>query len=195
MDLDGGAIVRRSCDRDLELARQIGKFRVQRGPLPHDLGPETRVFDLVRRNAAPLIGGDIADAIAGRLNGMNARLGKVLQNLRHIRELDPVQLQVLPGREVSVAPVVDARHVRKLAKLLRRQRSVGDRDPEHIGVKLQVDAIHEAQRFELILGQLTGKPPRDLIAKLRRPFRDECAVKFIVNIHRGRLLKSIQVAA
>src|SRR5208282_4111470 len=41
----------------------------------------------------------------------------------------------------------------------------------------------EAQGFEFVLGQLARKAPRDLIAKLRRPLRNEGAIEFIISIH------------
>ncbi len=51
VDLHGGAVVRRAGDRDLELARQERELRMQRRPLPQDLGVGARIGDLV--GAAP----------------------------------------------------------------------------------------------------------------------------------------------
>ena len=131
----------------------------------------------------PLIGGDVADAIARSLDGVNAGRGKLLDGVRHVRELDPVELEVLPRGEMAVAPVVDARHMGELAELVRRKRAVRDRDPQHIGVELQVHPVHQPQRLELVLGQLARKPARDLSAEFRRPLRDEGAVKLVVDVH------------
>ena len=50
---------------------------------------------------------------------------------------------------MAVAAVVVARDVRQLAQLLRVQRAVGDGDAQHVGVQLQVDAVHQPQRPEL----------------------------------------------
>ena len=47
MHLQRRAILRRGGDRDLELAGQVGKLRVECRPLTDDLGPDARVFDLV----------------------------------------------------------------------------------------------------------------------------------------------------
>ena len=66
--LDHGAVVRRAVDRDLELARQERELRMQRRPLPQDLGVGARVGDLVVGDAGEMIGGDVADAVARGLD-------------------------------------------------------------------------------------------------------------------------------
>ena len=114
---------------------------------------------------------------------MDARLCQVFQHLRHVRQLDPVELEILPRREMAVAAVVDASHMRKLPELVRGQRAIGDGDPQHVGVQLQIDPVHQPERLELVLGKLARKPPRHLAAELRRALRDESAVEFVINIH------------
>ena len=76
VNLDGGAIMRGGGDRDLELARQEREFRMQRRVLAHDLRPDARVLDLVGRDARPLVGGDVAHAIAAGLDAVHARRGR-----------------------------------------------------------------------------------------------------------------------
>ena len=49
------------------------------------------------------------------------------------------------------------------------ERAVGDGDPQHVGVELQIDAVHQPERLELVLGQLAGDAPLDLVAELRDP--------------------------
>ena len=98
-------------------------------------------------------------------------------------ELDPVELDVLPRGEVPVAAVVAARHVRERAQLLRRQRAVGDADPQHVGVELQIDAIEQAQQLELVLGQLAREPPAHLVAEFRHPLLQERPVVVVVDVH------------
>ena len=91
--------------------------------------------------------------------------------VRQLFELDPVELDVLPGGEMAVAAVVAARDMRQHAHLLRRQRAVGDGDPQHVGVQLQIDAVHQPQRLELVLGQFAGQPPRAPDRGIRRRAR------------------------
>ncbi len=55
---------------------------------------------------------------------------------------------------MAVIAVVLARDMRKHAHLTTVERPVGHRDAQHIGVKLEVEAIHQPQRLELILGDL-----------------------------------------
>src|SRR5262249_21277699 len=83
VDFYGGAIVRGGRDGDLEFARQEREFRVQRGVLADQLGPDARILDLLRRHAGPLIGGDVADGIAGRPDAPQAVAPHGDQRLRH----------------------------------------------------------------------------------------------------------------
>src|SRR6476620_5170830 len=48
---------------------------------------------------------------------------------------------------------------------------------------LQIDAIHQTERLELILGQLTRQPACHLITKLSGTLGDERAIEIIVEIH------------
>ena len=183
VDLDRGAVVLGRGDRDLELARQELKFRMQRQVLAQQLGPDARVFDLVGRNAGPLVGRDVAHAIAAGLHAVQAGLGQVRHGVRQFRELDPVELDVLARGEVAVAAVVPPRDMRQPAHLVRRQRAVGNGDPQHVGVQLQIDAVHQPQRLEFVLGQFAGQPARDLAAEFVNPFRQQSPVEFVVVIH------------
>ena len=168
-----GAVVRGGRDRDLELARQEREFRMQGGELAQNLGPDARVFDLVGRDAGPLVGGDVAHAVAASLHAVQAGPRQVGHGVGQLGELDPVELDVLPGGEMAVVAVVAPRDVRQHAQLVRRQSAVRNGDPQHIGVELQVDAVHQAERLELLLGQFTREPPRHLIAKLGDPLGDQ----------------------
>ncbi len=144
VDRDGGAVVRRSRDRDLELARQEREFGMHRGVLAHDLRPDAGVLDLVRRDAGPLIGGDVANGIAARLDAVQPRPREIGHRIGQLLELDPMELDVLPRGEVAVAAVIAARHVCKRPQLLGGERSVGNADPQHVGVQLQIDAVEQA---------------------------------------------------
>ena len=110
-------------------------------------------------------------------------VGELGQDVGHVLQLRPVELHVLARGEVAVAAVVGARDVRELAQLPRRQRAVGDGDAQHVGVQLQVEAVHQPQRLELVLGQLAGEAALHLVAELGGPFLDEAPVEFVVAIH------------
>ena len=180
---DRGAVVRRAGDRDLELARQVGEFRVEGRPLPHDLRPDARILDLVGGDAGELVGGHVADAVAAGLDGVHLDVGQMLQDVRHVGQLRPVELDVLARGEVAEAAVVAPRDVGQLAHLLGRQHAIGHGDAQHVGVQLQIEAVLQAQRAELVLGQLAGDAARDLAAELIDPLLDDGGVEFVVTIH------------
>ena len=66
------------------------------------------ILDLAGRHAGPLVRGDVAGVVARGLHGVNADLGEIGQRIRQFGELDPVELDVLPGGEMAVAAVVSA---------------------------------------------------------------------------------------
>ena len=112
--LGGRAVLGRARDGDLELARQVGEFRVQGGPLADDLAVGPRIVDLVARDARHVIGGDVAHAVAAGLDGVHLHAGELGQDVRDVGEIRPVQLQVLPRGEVTITAVVAARDVGEL---------------------------------------------------------------------------------
>ena len=183
MDLDRGAVVRRCGDRELELARQEREFRMQRRILPQQFRPDPRILDLAGGDAGPLVGGDVAGVVAGGLHGVDADLGEIGQRIRQIGELDPVELDVLPRGEMAVAAVVSPRDMGEPAQLLRRQRAVGNRDAEHVGVQLQIDAVLQPQHLEFVLGEFAGETALHLIAEFGDTLVDQRAVDFVVSVH------------
>jgi hypothetical protein len=95
-------------DGDLELARQEAELGVQGRPLAHHFGPHARIVDLLGRGAGIGVGGDVADAVAAGLDGVQVHLGQGVQDVGRVLQLDPVELDVLAGGEVAVALVVGA---------------------------------------------------------------------------------------
>ena len=73
------------------------------------------------------------------------------ENVGCVGQFDPVILQVLARREVAITAVIFLRDLTQLAHLPGRQRAIGDGDAQHIGVQLQIKAVHQPQRLELIL--------------------------------------------
>ena len=84
---------------------------------------------------------------------------------------------------MAVAAVEPPRDVREPAHLVGRQRAVGNRDAQHVGVQLQIHAVHQPQRLEFVLGQFAGQPARDLAAELINAFRQQRPVEVVVVIH------------
>src|SRR5688572_12708665 len=139
--------------------------------------------ELVLRAAGILVRRDVAHAVARRLDARDLDVGEMLQDVGHLLELDPVVLDVLPSREMAEVLVVGARDEGEFAHLPCRQSAVRDVDTQHVRVQLQVQAVHEAQRTELILRQLASEAALHLAPKLRNSLVDEASIEFIVAVH------------
>ena len=153
------------------------------GPLTHDLAVGTGVFQFVRGDAGEVVGGDVAYAVAAGLYGVHLDPSQVRQDVRHGLQLRPVELDVLAGAEMAVALVVPFRDVSQHAQLLGGQDAIRNRHPQHGGVALQVQAVHQAQGPELVGAELARQEPPGLVAKLRHPLVHEALVVLIVLVH------------
>ena len=175
--LDHRPVMRRAVHRNLEFSRQERELRMQRRPLAQDLRVRARIGDFVVRDAGEMIGRDVANAVAGGLDRVHLDACELGQDIGRVLERGPVVLDVLPGREMAIAAIVAARDLGELAHLARVQDAIGHRDPQHIGVQLQIEAVHQPMRTELLLGQFAGKAARDLVAELLDPGGDERGVE------------------
>ena len=107
----------------------------------------------------------------------------IFDDVWRLLELDPVVLDVLTRREMPETLVVRARHVRERSHLLRRERAVRDVHAQHVGMELQVQAVHQAQRPELLLGEFALEATAHLVAGFRDPLLGDRGVEVVVNIH------------
>ncbi len=183
--LDRRAVVGRARHRDLEFPRQEREFRMQGRPLADDLGPNARILHLVGRHAGILVRRDVSNAIAARLQAVHLDAGELGQDIGHLGQLDPMELQVLARGEVAVALVVAARDLGQLAHLARGQRAVGNGDAQHVGVELQIESVHQPERAELFVRELARDAAQDLVAELRHALVHQRRVEFVVPIHRA----------
>ena len=67
MEFERGAILRAAAQGDLELAWQVRELGMDGGPLPDDFRKNAWILDFICRRAGEMIGGDIAYAVAARL--------------------------------------------------------------------------------------------------------------------------------
>ena len=185
--LDDGAILVGTIDRDLELARQVGEFRMEGGPLAQDLGPRARIDTFVFRDAGERVGSEVADAVARGLDRMHLDFGQFLEDLRHVLEGRPVELDVLARAEVTVTLVVGTRDVRQSAQLSRIEQAVGRGNPQHRRLLLDVQAVLQAQRTVFVLAQFTCQIAGSLVAELRDALIHDPLVEGVVAIHVGNL--------
>ncbi len=84
---------------------------------------------------------------------MHLDVGERGQHIGDVDQLHPVELQILPRGEVTVAAIPCAGDHGELTQLPRRQHAVGNGDAQHIGVELQVEPVPQAKRAELFLVQ------------------------------------------
>src|SRR5262249_51931909 len=108
-----------------------------------------------------------------------------VQYVGNVRQRYPVELDVLPRREVAIALVVLVRDQRELAQPRRVQLAIRNRDPEHVGVQLQIDAVLQAQRLEMLFPDLAAKTALHLPAELLGALPDQRVVVFVVAIHQA----------
>ncbi len=102
---------------------------------------------------------------------------------RHgVFQLDPVELYVLACGEMPVSLVELARDAGEGADLLAAQRAIRHGHTQHVGVKLEIQAVHQAQRLEFFFGQVTGNATIDLITELLDPLTQEGAIDLIVAV-------------
>jgi hypothetical protein len=178
------AVLNRAGDGDLELARQIAELGVQGRPLADHLGPHARIVDLVGDGAGIGVGRGVADAVAAGLDGVQVDLGQGVQDVRRVLQLHPVELDVLTRGHVAVALVVGPGDPGQATRLGGVQRAIRDGHPQHVGVQLQIEAVHQPQRLELVLGQLAGQAALHLAPELVGAVGQELTVDDVVLVHR-----------
>ncbi len=132
----GGTVIGRTGDGNLEFARQEGKFRMETGPLPDHLCPDARVFIFIHGRTRIGVCGGVADAVARRLNGVHFNLRQILQDIGSILQLDPVELNILPGGEMAIVLVILTPDMGQHAHLFRIKGAIGNGNAQHIGVNL-----------------------------------------------------------
>ncbi|MNZ88868.1 hypothetical protein D3C78_1077700 [compost metagenome] len=119
---------------------------------------------------------------------MHLDLGQALENVGHLGQLDPVELNVLAGSEMAIAAIVVAGDLRQGAHLAGAEGAIGNRHAQHIGVLLQVQAVLQTQGQELFFTQLAAHETLHLIAKLRHALEHQRTVILVILIHGSDLI-------
>ncbi len=175
--------VRHRVHRDLELARQVGEFRVEGGPLTDDLAPGARILDFLGVHAGVFVGGDVADAVTAGLDGVHLHARQFRQDIRHVLHFRPVELDVLAGADVAEALVVFAHHLGQGAHLFAGEQAVGHRNTQHRRVTLNIEAVLQPQHQELVLAELAGQIAPGLVAVLSYPLFQKPLVIVLIYVH------------
>ena len=92
----------------------------------------------------------VADRVARGLDCVQANLTQGIKHIWNIAQFGPVILDVLACGEVAVAFVPFLGEKCELPHLSGIQRAIRDRDPQHVGVELQIQTVHQAQGLEFI---------------------------------------------
>ena len=90
---------------------------------------------------------------------------------------------------MGVAAVVAAREVGELPQLAAGEVAVGHRDAEHRRVALDVEAVLQAQRAELVGAQFARQVTPHLVAELGDALVEQALVVFVVLVHVGSLCR------
>ena len=153
------------------------------GPLAQKLGIGAGIGDLIGRRSGEMVGGDVPHAIARGLNGVHFHIRQCAKDRGHVGQHRPVELDVLPGGEVAIALVIRVGDVGKLAHLVRRNRAIRNGDPQHVGVQLQIQPVHQAQGAKFFFGQAAIKPTVHLLGELGDTGAHKGFVEVRVGIH------------
>ena len=194
MHFDGGTVRRRTVDRDLELAWQVGEFRVEGRPLTHDLAPWARVNQFVGGDAGKLVRGDVAQAVAAGLDGVHLHGGQFSEDIGNVFQRRPVELHVLAGTDVRVALVVVAGDFGQHTGLARGQLPVRHSNAQHRREALDIEAVLQAKRAELFFAELAGQIAAGLVAELLDAVLDDPLIVLVVYVHGGPVLRRFTAA-
>ena len=127
------------------------------------LGVGGHVERFVLRHAGIGAGGDVAHRVAARLARRHAR-GRELPHRRlGVVQLDEVQLDVLPRRDVPEAARVAFRDVGQGVELLADQNALGNLDAHHLRIArlaLAVGAAQQAERAPFVRADVAALEPR-----------------------------------
>ena len=139
----------------LNLRAQELEFRVVGGPLAQKLGIGAGVFNLIRCRTGKMVGSNVAHTVARGLDGvLISTSARAVKDGGHVGQFGPVELDVLPGGESDRNPCPRCRQSGPVgASGSGVQRAVRDGHTQHIGVQLQIKAVHQAQGAKLVLGQ------------------------------------------
>jgi hypothetical protein len=121
-------------------------------------------------------------------------LGQHVHRVGCARQRDPVELGVGAGGEVQVAAVELGGDLGELAQLAAGQFAVGHGDARHRRMALDVPAVLQAQRAEVVVAQLARQVALELVTELCGTGAYKLAVEFGVLVHRFSSLCSTAAA-
>ena len=109
-----------------------------RRPLADQLGDGAGIGNFIGGGPCKMIGCDIANGVATGLNGMHFHVSQGLQNVGHVFKFWPIKLNVLPCGEMAIAFVPTLYDYCELVHLAAVEGAVGNCDPQHVSMQLQI---------------------------------------------------------
>ena len=129
-------------ERDLELAAEVHRVRVAEQVERDGLGVGRDVERFGVADAGQRAGGDVADAVAARFARRDADGREPAEDLRRVVDVDEVELDVLPRRDVADVVGILLGQVRQHAHLLGVHAAERDLDAQHArGVEERLGAL------------------------------------------------------
>ena len=156
VDLRRVAAVRARGDRDLVLARQVRVVRVPVEEARHLVDDGRHVEELVVGEAGDGAAGHVPDGVAARADCRQPHLVEPAEDLRQRGELEVVELDRLPGRELARPLPVPQRELADRLQLRGSHAARGQLDPEHERPDLRLVVVEAPplQPDEVFLGHL-----------------------------------------
>ncbi len=173
VDLRRVAAVRARGDGDLVLARQVRVLRVAVEERRHLVQQRRHVEQLVVRDAGHGAAGDVAHRVAAGAHRRQPHLAQPLEHGRQGAELEVVELDRLPGRQLAGVAAVSGGQLADGPQLLRRHAPGGQLDAEHERADLRLVVVDAPplQPHEVLLGHVRvprGDQRRQLVEHAER---------------------------
>ena len=143
VDLVVRAVHPATADGRLELARQVGVGGVPEIRRRHLANDACGVKDLVGVDPGERAADDDAGAVTAGLGAVQPDLFQAAPDLRHVFDPDPVQLDVLPVRDVRDVPPELRRDGADNPQLVGRQLPAVDADAQHEEGRLQLLGVQD----------------------------------------------------
>ena len=84
---------------------------------------------------------------------------------------------------MTVAPVVAPGDIGQLAQLIAVEHAVGDGDPQHRRVTLDIKAVLEPQRLEVVVAEFARLVALNLAGKLRSTLFEARRIEYVRLVH------------
>ena len=136
-----------------------------------------------------MIARHVAHAIATGLNRMHLDLSERRQNIGRIFEPGTVELKVLSGAEVAPPLIPTLGNITERPELAPRECSVGNGNPQHGRMTLDIEAILKPQRAKFVFGQLAGQEASSLVAVTRDAVVHDALIVLVVLVHGDRRIE------